>query len=58
MKTVVNIKNMPSNPRKYVVARVVNGELWYYATFDAEEQDRAEKCHKEFENGVIAEVEE
>jgi len=56
MKTVVKIKNMPSNPRKYVVARVVNGELWYYATFDAE--DRAEKCRKEFDNALIAEVEE
>ena len=56
MKTIVKIKNMPDSPRKYIVARAVQGDLWYYASWD--EKDKAEQCKEEFENGVIAEVEE
>lgn len=51
----VNIKNMPTKPRKLVVARLVEGSLWYYATFDEADRDRAETCKKEID-GLIVEV--
>lgn len=54
----VTVNNMPKEPRKIVVTRLVDGKLWYYATFDEEDRDRAEKCRKEFDNALIAEVEE
>ena len=53
----VEIFNMPKDPRPLVVARAVDGELWYYGSFDLEEKDRAEKCRDEI-NGIIAEVQE
>lgn len=53
MKTTVKIHNLPEHPNKLVVARVVDGELWYYGSFDSE--DRAEYSKKEVD-GIIAEV--
>lgn len=28
------MKNMPANCKKYIVAREVNGILWYYGSWD------------------------
>lgn len=53
----VKIRNIPQSPRKLVVARLVDGELWYYANFDEEDRDRAERCRDEVD-GLIVEVEE
>lgn len=30
------VNNMPKDPRKYVVAKVVENELWYWMSFDTE----------------------
>jgi hypothetical protein len=51
----VKINNMPTKPRKLVVSRLIDGELWYYANFDEEDRDRAEKCRDEVD-GLIVEV--
>lgn len=51
----VKIKNMPAKPRKLVIARIFRGELWYYATFDEEDRDRAEACREEID-GILVEV--
>ena len=55
MKATVKINNMPKDPKKYVVARVVDGELWYYGSFDEEDENRSKLARKEI-NGIIAEV--
>lgn len=34
----VNVNNMPTNCNKYVIARPVDGELWYFSSFDDKEQ--------------------
>lgn len=57
MKTVVKINNMPKEPKKLVIARVVDGELWYYGSFDPEDTNRA-KLAKDEVDGIIAEVQE
>ena len=51
----VKVNNMPKEPRKIVVAKLVEGKLWYYATFDEEDRNRAEKCRDEVD-GLIVEV--
>lgn len=51
----VTVNNMPKEPRKIVVARLVDGKLWYYATFDEEDRNRAERCRDEVD-GLIVEV--
>ena len=57
MKTVVKINNMPKEPKKLVIARVVDGELWYYGSFDPEDTNRA-KLAKDEVDVIIAEVQE
>ena len=34
---MIEIRNIPSNHRKYVVARNVDNEYWYFGSFDNEE---------------------
>ena len=57
MKATVKIHNIPRDHGKYVVARLVNGDLWYFGSFDADEMERANKCRREID-GIIAEVED
>lgn len=47
------INNIPIYTRRYVVVRLVNNELWYYATYD--EKERAEDVAREID-GFVAEV--
>ena len=53
----VKIFNMPRLHSRYVVARLVDGDLWYFGSFDADEMERANKCRREID-GIIAEVED
>ena len=50
----VDVKNAPRTLTSgYMVARAVDGELWYYGTY--EEKDRAEYVAQEIGNGVVLE---
>lgn len=51
VKTQIN--NIPPYTRRYVVVRLVNNELWYYATYD--EKERAEDVAREID-GFVAEI--
>lgn len=50
----VKINNMPSDPARYVVARLVEGVFWYYSTWKTKEQ--ADKNASEFENAFVFEI--
>lgn len=47
----VNNTSRSSYEGKFVVARLVNGELWYYGAYETEED--AERVRDVFENGVV-----
>lgn len=51
VKTQIN--NIPPHTRRYVVVRLVDSSLWYYATYD--EKERAEEIAREID-GFVAEV--
>ena len=34
---MMNVKNLPTTHRPYVVARAVDGDLWYWGSWDSEE---------------------
>ena len=49
---ICEIKNLPRYiPDKYVVARVVNAELWFWGSYD--DKDKADRAARELENGVV-----
>lgn len=50
-----NVNNTPKETRRHIVARAVDGALWYYASYDNEEQ--AKECAVNID-GVVLEVEE
>ena len=56
IKGILFINNMPDIMFKhgYLVARVVDGELWYYGLY--ERKDRADKAAAEIGNGIVVEV--
>lgn len=49
----VEIRNMPKDPDKYVVARAIDGELWYWGSWL--EKARATDAAREMD-GIVAEV--
>ena len=48
---VVNVKNISEGKYKYVVARLVFGEFWYYGRYETEGQ--AKEVAKELNNGAV-----
>lgn len=48
---VNNVSQSSGYPNKFIVARLVDGELWYYGVYETEE--RANEVRSEFENGII-----
>ena len=50
----VLIRNMPKDHSKYVLCRLVDGELWFYTSWNT--KDKADEARKEFENGIVVEV--
>lgn len=52
MLAIVEIKNLPTYYSKYVVARLVDCELWYWQSW--EDKTDAENSAKEV-NGVVIE---
>ena len=53
MTAVIKVNNPPKKFRKYIVVRLVDSSLWYYATYDTEEE--AKNVAREVD-GFIAEV--
>lgn len=47
---LVQVKNITEGKEKYVVARLVSGELWYYGRYPKE---KADEVANEFENGIV-----
>lgn len=56
-KVVIN--NVPDTARRYIVARLTNGELWFWGSWD--ELDRANDCMDELneqnDNAIVVEKE-
>lgn len=56
-KVVIN--NVPDTARRYIVARLTNGELWFWGSWD--ELDRANDCMDELNeqnnNAIVVERE-
>lgn len=52
----VNIQNVPEYAKEdgYIVARLVDAELWFYGCYDTEE--RAIEVARQLENGVVCKV--
>jgi len=47
----VKVKNVSEGKSRYVVARLVSNELWYYGRFETEGE--ADKVAEELENGLV-----
>lgn len=45
--------NLPNNADKYIVARLVANELWYWGSWD--KKDVATRAAEEFSNGIVLE---
>jgi hypothetical protein len=45
------VNNLPDDIEKYVVAKVCDGELWFWGTWD--DKDEAEKAVNDVENGIL-----
>ena len=37
MKYTVKVNNLPATAKEYIVARAVDGDLWFWASYDDEE---------------------
>ena len=56
MKVEVEMRNTPTfdipiNVKGYIVARLDNGELWYYGLFESKE--KAKTIARQIGNGVV-----
>lgn len=47
----VKVYNCPEDTGQYIVARLSNGELWYWGTY--EDESEAIEVADEFENGLV-----
>lgn len=48
---LAEVNNLPDEIDKYVVARVCDGELWFWGTWD--DKDEAENVVNDVENGIV-----
>ena len=53
MMARVVVRNVDNHPDKYIVARLVMGELWYWGSWN--HRDAAEHVAEQFENGIVVE---
>lgn len=53
METKVKVYNCPKDADKYIVARLSNGELWFWGSY--EDELEAIEVAEEFENGLVVE---
>jgi len=54
MKAKVEVMNVPKLTDRYIVARFVMGELWYWGSWET--KDAAVRVAKQFENGLVLEA--
>lgn len=54
-KGTVEIMNITEKHSKYVVCRLVDGQLWFYASWS--DRESADNTAAEFDNGIVVEVE-
>jgi hypothetical protein len=47
----VTVNNLPDEPKRYVVARVIDGELWFWGSYEAE--GKANRVAKEIDGVVV-----
>lgn len=47
----INVNRMPNGAEKYIVARLVMNELWYWGSWDTKEA--AERVAAQFDNGIV-----
>lgn len=47
----MEIKNMPASTERYIVVRIVDGEYWFYGSYD--NRNKAYSVSYEFENGTV-----
>ena len=50
------VKNIDKIYARYVVARLVDGEFWFWGQWD--DKDKANSVAGEFENGVVFDTQE
>lgn len=51
----VLVRNLSPTHFRYIVCRLVDGDLWYYSTWKTREA--AEVAAGEFENGLVVDME-
>ena len=47
----VKVYNCPKDTEQYIVARLSNGELWFWGSY--EDESEAYEVADEFENGLV-----
>ena len=50
----VTVMNTNERMSRYVVCRLVDGQLWFYTSWDTRQQ--ADKATEEFENGLVVDL--
>lgn len=53
MKIMAEVNNIPNETSRFVVARFVANELWYWGSWDNLEE--AKRVAEELENGIVVE---
>lgn len=53
---MTKVNNLPKDVEKYVVAREVDGELWFWGSFETE--GKAIEASSQFFNGFVLERQE
>jgi hypothetical protein len=51
METKVKVYNCPDDTEQYIVARLSNGELWFWGSY--EDESEAIEVADSFENGLV-----
>ena len=51
----VNINNLDADHERFVVARLVDNQLWYWGSWS--DRNEANKVAESFENGVMVDME-
>ena len=56
VKGLVEVQNCSKNLDRFVVARAVMGELWFWGSWDTKEKAEQVIADNDFDNGVVIEI--
>ena len=56
MTAKAEVQNVPNDADKYIVVRLVMGELWYWGSWN--DKDAADRVAEQFENGLVLEADD